>query len=309
MSKVMQAVRIHQYGGNEVVQIEAIRVPEPEANEVLVRVHAAGVNPVDWFTREGSLRALTAVPMTLGWDIAGEVVAVGTEISDVKVGEAVYGMALVRGGAFAEYATLKRQEVSAKPVSLDFVQAASIPLVAATAWQALFDAANISAGQRVLIHAAAGGVGTFAVQLAKERQAYVIGTASSSNENYVRELGADRFIDYRSTRFEDVVHNVDVVLDTIGGDTRERSYGVIKQGGLYISVVGDAPQEAAQRYSIRLQTIHVERNANHLEEITQLIDSGRLKTLVSHIFPLSDVRQALDLSHTGHVRGKIVLKI
>ncbi|MBA3873843.1 MAG: NADP-dependent oxidoreductase [Anaerolineae bacterium] len=305
----MQAARIHQYGDSNVVQIESIPVPQPKHDEVLVRVRAAGLNPVDWAIRQGYLQAVTSLPLTLGWDLAGEIVEVGSGISDLKVGDEVYAMIQLRGGAFAEYVILKRNEVAKKPATFNFVQAASVPAGALTAWQVLFETANVQAGQKVLIHAAAGGVGAFAVQLAKERQAFVIGTASAANEQYVRELCADQFIDYQTTRFEDVVKDVDVVLDTVGNDTLERSYGVVKKGGIVVSIAGRPTQGAGGPYGIRVLRIEVEPSGEQLTKIAALIDAGKLKTLVSQVFPFADVRQAIEASHAGHGRGKIVVEI
>lgn len=309
MSKLMQAARIHQYGAEEVVQIESIPVPEPQADEVLVRVHAASVNPVDWAIRQGYLQAVTTLPMTLGWDVAGEIVSVGSNISELKAGDEVYAMIRLRGGAFAEYVILKQHEVAKKPISLDLIQAASMPAVALTAWQALFDTAKIQTGQKVLIHAAAGGVGAFAVQFAKDKGAYVIGTASAANEQYVRELCADEFVDYRTTRFEDVVKDVDVVLDTIGDDTLERSYGVVKRGGLIVSIAGRPTQEKGDEYGIRALRIEVEPSGEQLTKIAALVDAGKVKTLVSQVFPFAEIRQAIEASHAAHGRGKIVVEI
>jgi len=309
MSDMMQAARIHQYGGNEVVQIETIPVPEPQSDEVLVRVRAAGVNPVDWAIRQGYLQQSTTLPMTLGWDVAGEIAAVGSDIPDLKIGDAVYAMIRLRGGTFAEYVILRRNEIALKPTSLDFIQAASVPAVALTAWQVLFEAANLQAGQRVLIHGAAGGVGAFAVQLAKEYGAYVIGTASAANAQYVRELCADQFIDYRSVRFEDAVKDVDVLLDTVGGETLERSYAVVKPSGTLVSIAGWPTLEKAGEFGIRIVRVDVEPSAEQLTKIASLIDTSKLRTLVSRVFPFAEVREALEANHIGHGRGKIVLEM
>lgn len=304
----MKAARVNQWGGSDAVQVENIPRPEPAADEVLIRVRAAGINPVDWKTRQGYLSQLKT-PITLGWDVAGDIVSVGADVQAFRAGDAVYAFILARGGAFAEYATTKVEETALKPASLDYVQAASVPAGALTAWQTLVDNAQVSAGQRVLIHAAAGGVGMFAVQIAKLRGAHVIATASSANENFVRELGADEFIDYRTTRFEDVAHDVDVVLNTIADDTLERSYAVIKRGGVLVSIAGAVAQDKAAAVGIRVVQGSVRPNRAQLTEIARLIDAGSLKTVVSEVVPLDEMRKALDLSETGHVRGKIVLHI
>ena len=253
--ETMKAVRIHSYGGPEVLVYEDAPRPQPEPNDVLVRVHAAGINPVDWKIREGygKDRLGHRLPLILGWDLSGVVEAVGPGVERLKVGDEVYSRPdISRDGAYAEYIAIRESLAALKPKSIDHVHAAAIPLAAMTAWQALFDAAGLSRGQRVLIHAAAGGVGSFAVQIAKWKGAYVIGTASTRNQDFLRELGVDSAIDYQSVAFETVVRDVDVVLDTIGGDTQARSWMVLKKGGVLVSTVSPpSPQEAAARRRAR----------------------------------------------------------
>src|SRR6185312_10004589 len=229
MTETMKAVRIHSFGGPEVLQFEETPRPEPGARQVLVRVHAAGVNPVDWKIREGKLGQIP-LPSIMGSDFSGEIEALGPRVEEFRVGEMVFGSVADESSSYAQYCLAPIPNIVEKPKQIDHVAAAAITVPAMTAWQALFDEAKLSAGQRVLIHAASGGVGNFAVQFAKWKGAYVIGTASGANAELVRSLGADEFIDYRSTRFEDVVHDVDVVFDTIGGDTQERSWNVLKKG-------------------------------------------------------------------------------
>jgi len=199
--------------------------------------------------------------------------------------------------------------VALKPRSVDHVHAAAIPLAALTAWQALFDVAGLTAGQKILIHAAAGGVGSFAVQLAKWKEAHVIGTASARNQSFLRELGVDEPIDYEKARFEDVVHDVDVVLDTIGGDTQQRSWKVLKKGGILVSIISEPSAEEAAKYGVRPGYVFVQPNAAELAEIAKLVDSGKVKPVVETVLPLSEARRAQELSETGHTRGKIVLKV
>ena len=244
----MKAVRIHNYGGPEVLKFEDAPAPQPGPGEVLVRIHAAAVNPVDWKVRAGRLKERIQYPLPLipGWDFSGVVEATGPGVTRLKKGDEVYARPdIARNGAYAEYIVAKESEVAFKPKSVDHVQAAAIPLAALTAWQALFDTAGLKAGQKVLIHGAAGGVGSFAVQLAKRKGAHVIGTASGRNQSFLRELGVDEAIDYEKTGFEDVVHDVDVVLDTIGGDTQNRSWKVLKKGGILVSIISPPSAEEA----------------------------------------------------------------
>lgn len=310
--ETMKAVRIHSYGGPEVLVYEDAPRPQPETNDVLVRVHAAGVNPVDWKVREGygKDRLGHRLPLILGWDLSGVVEAVGPGTDRLKVGDEVYSRPdISRDGAYAEYIVVRESLAALKPKSIDHVHAAAIPLAAMTAWQALFDAAGLSRGQRVLIHAAAGGVGSFAVQIAKWKGAYVIGTASTRNQDFLRELGVDSAIDYQSVAFETVVRDVDVVLDTLGGDTQARSWMVLKKGGVLVSTVSPpSAQEAAAR-GARQVYFFLEPKLAQLEAITKLVDSGKLKSIVNTVLLLAEARLAHELSQAGHVRGKIVLKV
>jgi NADPH:quinone reductase-like Zn-dependent oxidoreductase len=227
-------------------------------------------------------------------------------VTRFKRGDEVY--ALLEGGGYAEYAAAKETVVAQKPRTLDHVQAAAVPVAGLTAWQALFEVAQLSAGQKVLIHAAAGGVGNFAVQFAKARDASVIGTASSKNQAFLRELGVDKTVDYQKTRFEDVVRDVDVVLDTIGGDTLERSFEVLKQGGILVSLVQPPSQESATKYGVRALFYGAHASSSDLAEIAKLIEHGKVKPVVETILPLAEARRAHELSQSGHARGKIVLK-
>src|SRR5262245_258062 len=222
----MKAIVFHEFGDSDVLKYEEAAVPRPAQGEMLVQVYAAGVNPVDWKVRKGYLKELNPqLPQIPGFDLSGVVARVGEGVTRFKKGDAVFAyMSLKRGGAYAEYTIVREDEAALKPAKLDHVNAAAVPLAALTAWQALFDKAGLAAGQNVLIHGAAGGVGTFAVQLAKSRGAKVIGTASASNQAFLREIGADRTVDYRDQKLEEVVKDVDVVLDTVGGDTLERSF-------------------------------------------------------------------------------------
>src|SRR5205814_5862158 len=231
----MKAVQIHAFGGPEVLQYEDVPQPQAKANEILVRVHAAGVNPVDWKIREGYLSA--PLPMIMGIDFSGMVESVGAGVTKYRSGDAVFGQVADESGSYADYAVAMESDVARKPEGLDHIRAAALPVAGLVPWQALFDTANLTAGQTVLIHGAAGGVGGFAVQFAKWKGARVIGTASGASAKLVHELGADQVIDYRTTKFEDLVRDADMILDTIGGETQERSWKVLKHGGILVSLV------------------------------------------------------------------------
>jgi NADPH:quinone reductase-like Zn-dependent oxidoreductase len=304
----MKAVRMHTYGGPEVLFFEDVPQPEAGADEVLIRVHAAAVNPVDWKIRDGYGKETFGhqLPHILGCDVSGVVEAVGKDVQRLKPGDAVYGyISLRREGTYAEFVTAKASEVTLKPSSLDFVEAAAIPVGALTSWQALFDIAQLASGQKILVHAAAGGVGSMAVQLAKAKGAYVIGTASARNADFLRELGVDEVIDYQTTRFEEVARDVDVVFDTMGGETQERSFQVLKPGGVLVSSVSPPPAFEG----VNVAMVGVQPNAAQLDEITQLIDAGKVKPFVETILPLGEVRRAHELSKSGRTRGKIVLQV
>ena len=308
---MMNAVRIHRYGGPEVLRYEGVPRPEPGTGEVLIRVHGAGVNPVDWKVREGYARDFLkhALPLVPGWDVSGVVEAAGPGATRWKPGDELFSRPdIARNGAYAEFLVVRESEAARKPQSLDHLQAAAVPLAALTAWQALFDAAGLGPGQTVLIHAAAGGVGHFAVQLAKWKGARVIGTASAGNHAFLRTLGADDTIDYTTTRFEEVVRDADVVLDTMGGDTQQRSWKTLREGGILSTILAPPPEEAVPPEK-RLGYTFVQPNAEQLSEIATLIDAGKIRTVVETVLPLPEARSAQDRSQAGHVRGKIVLQV
>ena len=307
----MNAVRIHRYGGPEVLRYEEAPRPEPGTGEVLIRVHGAGVNPVDWKVREGYARDFLKHPLPLvpGWDVSGVVEAAGPGATRWKPGDELYSRPdIARDGAYAEFLVVRESEAARKPRSLDHLQAAAVPLAALTAWQALFDTAGLGPGQTVLIHAAAGGVGHFAVQLAKWKGARVIGTASGGNQAFLRTLGADDTIDYTTTRFEEVVRDADVVLDTMGGDTQQRSWVTLREGGILSTILAPPPAEAVPPGK-RLGYTFVQPNAEQLSEIATLIDAGKIRTVVETVLPLPEARSAQERSQAGHVRGKIVLQV
>jgi NADPH:quinone reductase-like Zn-dependent oxidoreductase len=304
----MKAVRLHTRGGPEAFVYEEAPRPHPGQGEVLVRVHAAAVTPTElawmptWTTRTGEPRRF---PIILGHEFSGEVAAVGSRVTDLAAGDLVYGLNDWFGdGAQAEYCVAPAAGVARKPRSVDHVPAAATPISSLTAWQGLIERGRLVAGQRVIIHGAAGGVGSFAVQLARWRGAHVIGTASASNVAFVRGLGADEVIDYRVQRFEDVAHDLDVVLDTVGGETLERSWGVLKPGGRLVTIATSS--EGSQDPRVRAAFFIVEANRAQLDKIAGLIDAGHLRPVVDAVFPLA---QALQAYEHKPMRGKAVLLI
>ncbi|SFQ35529.1 NADP-dependent oxidoreductase [Hymenobacter arizonensis] len=317
----MKAVRIHAFGGPEVLQIEEIARPVPAADEILVHVHASGVNPMDWVVRSGdndSLRPYITLPLTLGWDAAGVVAAVGNEVTGFQIGEAVYGMPNFPGdGSYADYCVGKASQWARKPQRLGFNEAAGVPLAGLTAWAGLFGHGQLRAGQRVLIQGASGGVGSFAVQFAKAKGAYVIGTASAGNLDYVRQLGADEALDYRSQPWEELVRDVDVVLEASplrDSAARVKAIGVLKAGGIFVSVNVDFPfDEAVEAALARQQATGAlapnQPRQDWLQEIAGLIDAGQVQVAISKVYPLAQVADAHRESQTWHVQGKLVLEI
>jgi NADPH:quinone reductase-like Zn-dependent oxidoreductase len=309
---LMKAVRAHEYGKPDVLRYEQAPRPEPADDEILVRVVAAGVNPVDAKVRAGMFKQPGAqLPLIPGYDISGMVEKVGAKVTKFKIGDEVYAyLSLRRAGAYADYAVAKENEAAAKPKSLIHEEAAAVPLAALTAWQALIETAKLNGpGQTVLIHGGSGGVGSFAVQIAKARGAKVIATASAANQQFLKELGADETIDYRAQKFEEVVKDVDVVLDTVAGDTLKRSYGVVKKGGFIVSILDPPDKAELDKRGIRGTAILVRPNAEQLAEIAQLIDARKVRPIVSQVFPLAQAQQAHVAIETGHTRGKIVLKV
>ncbi|MGZ3097034.1 NADP-dependent oxidoreductase [Streptomyces sp. H72] len=306
----MRAVVVEQWGGPQELSEREIERPEPGLGEVLVRVRAAGVNPVDWKTRAtGSLIEWGTLP-AVGWDVSGSVEAVGPGVGVFRPGDEVFGMPLFprQAGGYAEYVVAPARHLARKPAGLTHVEAAALPLAALTAWQALVDTADVRPGERVLVHAAAGGVGHLAVQIAKTRGAHVIGTASAAKHALVRELGADEVIDYRAVRFEDVVSDVDVVLDGLGGRTAERSLRVLREGGRLITLPGPDDVPAAPE-GIRAMWMLVEPDHHGLREIAALVERGSLKPVVETVLPLAQAAKAHEIGERGRTTGKIVLTV
>lgn len=304
----MKAIRLHHVGGSESLLYDDAPNPIPKDNEVLVQVYATAITPTefDWYptfhTPEGTMRPFPIIP---GHEFSGVVDAIGSDCKDMQVGASIYGLSdWFIDGAQAEYCVTVPANIAPKPVTLEHTQAAAVPISALTAWQALIDRAHLSAGQQVLIHGAAGGVGSFAVQVARHQSAHVITTASAANSAFVKALGADEVIDYRITPFETVVREVDVVLDTVGGDTRDRSWAVLRKGGRLVTVAADAEGSKEQR--VRDAFFIVEPSRNQLANIAHLIDTGALRPVVGTVFSMENFRQAYEQKP---VRGKNVLRI
>lgn len=302
---------INEYGDKNVLNYTDVECPEPKADEVLVKIHVAAVNPVDWKIRNGLGEMFgLKLPIILGCEIAGTIEETGADVKKFKTGDEVFGyISLTRNGGYAEYVIAKESEIVKKPQDIDFENAAAISVGALTAWQAIFDTANLQSGQKILIHGASGGVGSMAVQLTKAKGAYIVATASGKNEEFVKNLGADEFVDYTKQKFEDVAKDVDVVFDNIGGETQKRSFQTLKKGGFLVSIVAPPEQESAEKFGIKAEMISVQPNAEQLAEITKLVEEGKVKTHIETVLPLSEVKKAHELSESGHTRGKIVLQL
>ncbi len=308
----MKAVEITEYGPPSVVHFADIPRPEPSAGQLRVRVHAAGVAPWDALIREGHSGLPQKLPLTLGSDIAGTVDAVGANVPGFAVDDEVYGLTNDNfTGGYAEYALASAKSMARKPKSLNCIEAASAPVVAVTAWQMLFDHAHAVAGQKVLIHGAAGNVGAYAVQLARNAGLEVFATASSKDLEYVRQLGAGTVIDHRQTRFEEVVPPLDIVIDTVGGETRERSIAVLKRGGILVSVVSTPmPTDLAAKAGVRTAFFFVDVTPAELNQISEMFDAKKLVPEVGTVLPLAEAQRAHEmLAGAPHARGKIVLNV
>ncbi len=303
----MRAIRIHSFGGTDVLKSEEVPLPQPGAGEIRIRVIAAGVNPVDWKMRQGY--GNPPLPMTMGVDVSGVVDAKGEGEKAFKIGDEVYAKVTPPEGGYAEYTVTDASQAAPRPKSIGFVEAAAVPTAGLAAWQSIFDTANLRAGQSILIHGAAGGVGSFAVQLAKWKDAFVIGTASADHTQFLKELGADQVIDYKAQRFEDVVRNVDVVLDTVGKDTFDRSWGVLKPGGFLVTTVAMVPEGAAASHGVGAGRIVTQPDGKELGRIAELIDQGYVTPRVTTVLPLDEARRAQEMSESQHAKGKIVLRV
>jgi NADPH:quinone reductase-like Zn-dependent oxidoreductase len=308
----MMAWRVHEFGPPNVMRFERVLRPNPGPGEVLVKVEAAGVGPWDGLIRAGKSASPQPLPLTLGSDLSGDIVAVGPGVSGLRVGDQVYGVTNPQFvGAYAEYAVASALMVSGKPTSLTYTEAASVPVVAATAWQALFDQAQVTAGQTVVIHGAAGNVGAYAVQLARRAGVRTIGTAAADDIPFVRNLGANTVIDYRTRRFEEEVRDADTVIDLVGGETQQRSFQVLRRGGKLISTVSPPDQHLAQSHGVEAAFFLVNVTSQYLAEIAGLVDGGKLSTRVGAVLSLADAREAHFMLERvrPQPKGKIVLTV
>jgi NADPH:quinone reductase-like Zn-dependent oxidoreductase len=307
----MKAVRIHAFGNSGVLKYEDAPEPAIGPDEVLVKVFACGVNPVDWKIREGFMEEMAhhTLPLTLGWDVAGTVAETGDLVRRFKKGDAVFCRPdTMRNGGYAEYVAVKTLDLAPAPASIPLDRAAGIPLASQAAWMALFEVGGLRKGQKVLIHGASGGLGTFAIQFAKIAGAYVIGTTSGKNYRLVESLGADEIVDHVTEDFTKKVHGVDLVFDTIGGETQAKSWDVIRKGGVLVSSVG-ADEKAAAAHGVSGRSFVLTSNGARLEEISRLVEEEKVSVIVQKVFPLAEAKAAQDLSQSGHAAGKIILKI
>lgn len=308
---IMHAMRIHKFGGPEVLRDDTLLLPEPEGDDVLVRVMAASVNPVDAKTREGKFRAVEEgdLPLTLGRDLSGVVERTGPKASDVKPGDAVFAFLGTDRGAYAQFVLVKANEFAHKPENLSHVEAASVPLAALTAWQGLFDHGRLMPGQKVLIHGGAGGVGHFAVQLAKSKGAWVAVTCAARDRDFAAALGADMVIDYESQKFEDEVGDLDLVFDLVAGETQERSFAVLKNGGALISTLQTPDKSKAAARKLHTAHYMTQPDAAQLTEIGELLLKGAIRPYIYATFPLADAALAEGALEKEHVQGKVVLTV
>jgi NADPH:quinone reductase-like Zn-dependent oxidoreductase len=308
----MKAVRIHQYGGRDALAIDDIPVPAIAPDEVLVKVVAASINPVDWKVRAGYLAQMIphALPLTLGWDVSGVVAQVGAEVRQWQVGDAVFSRPdLARNGTYAEYVAIRAAECARKPRTISHVEAASLPLAGITAWEAMMDLARVGPGQRVLVHAGSGGVGSLAIQIARAAGATVIATTSGRNRALVESLGAHQVVDYATTKVADAVEPVDAVFDTIGGEVQEASWSLLNPGGIQVSIISPPDEARAAALGVRGAFLFIGPNAPVLERLAAMVDAGTLRPIVGAEFALDDIVAAHALSESGRAVGKIVLYV
>ncbi len=305
----INAIQVYDYGDPDQLKLAQIERPEPQEGEVLVRVHAAGVNPVDWKIRSGIYRNLmpATFPYTPGADLAGVVERVGSGVTTFQPGQEVFGRS--SQGSYTEYALAQASSLALKPKTLSFDEAATVPVGATTAWQGIFDHGNLQPGQRVLILGGSGGVGLFAVQFAHWKGAHVIATTSTDNVDFVRSLGAETVVDYKNTRVEDEIHDVDLVFDTVGGNTLSSGYATLKRGGTLITIAGQPDEARAQELGVHAGRFSAQVTTELLDTFAQLIDEGKVKTFIQQVFPLGHADKAHELSQNGHGRGRIILHV
>jgi NADPH:quinone reductase-like Zn-dependent oxidoreductase len=308
----MKAVCIHEFGRLDMLELEELEIPKPKTDEVLIKVYASSVNPVDQkiVAGEAQEKFPTRFPLTIGWDVSGVIEQVGDKVRGFGAGDEIYGRPFpTKNGAFAEYVVMKADEIALKPKSIDHIHAAAVPLAGLTAWQGLFKFGKLEKGQTVLIHGASGGVGSFAVQIARWKGATVIGTASAENLAFIKQLGADKAIDHDSQRFEEEVQEIDLVLDLIGGETQQRSLAVIKPGGRLVTTVMPQFKDEAKERKISVEGFTAQSYPQDLEQIADLIDNGFINPVVSVVLNLEEAQKAEQLNIDGRSRGKILIKV
>ena len=310
----MKAIVIEAYGSSDQLIEKEVAKPTIEDNQVLVELHATSINPIDWKLREGYLEEKFPFkfPIILGWDAAGIITDVGSQVTNFQVGDHVFARpATTANGTYAEYTAIDEDLLAKMPENLSFEEAATVPLTGLTAWQCLVDFSGIKSGDKVLIHAGSGGVGSFAIQIAKSFGAYVASTASGNNEEFLKELGVDEFINYKEENFEEIIHDYDIVVDTMGAETQEKSFDVLKKGGKLVSIVQPPDEEITKSKGITAGFLWLEENGKQLAELGNLIKKEQVKTNVGHIFPLNEagMREAHKLSESHHAKGKIAIKI
>ena len=309
----MKAIVIEKYGEAEELIEKELPKPAVKANQVLIEMHATSINPIDWKLRAGYMKDAIPFefPLILGWDAAGIVSEIGEEVTDFKVGDEVFARPAMENGTYAEYVAVDENLVALKPKNLTFQEAASTPLAGLTAWQCLVDFGEIKAGDKVFIQAGSGGVGSFAIQIAKAFDAHVISTASGKNEAFLKELGVDEFINYETTDFAEVVKDADIILDTMGGEILEKSHDIVKKGGRLVSIAGEPNAEKVKANGIKAESLWLNPNGKQLAELGELMEQGKVKSHIGHTFSLSaeGLRDAHKLSATHHAKGKIVIEV
>ena len=308
----MKAARIHAYGAPSEIRIEEAPLPTLNDDDVLIRVVATSVNPVDWKIRKGYLKAMIPyeMPLIMGWDVSGIIEKTGPAVTKFKPGDTVYSRPdIARNGAYAEYVAVRESEVAFKPATISHIEAASLPLVSITAWEALFTTAGLAKGQRVLIHAGAGGVGSIAIQLAKAKGAHVTATASAGKAALVRSLGADEVIDYHAQDFSTIARDMDVVFDTVGGEVQDKSWAVLKPGGMLVSITAKPSEDRAKAEGKRAGFVFIGPNAPILTDLAGMVDLGLVRPLIAAEFGLKDTAKAQEFSETGRATGKIVIYV
>lgn len=310
----MKTAQFSGYGGPEVIEINEVPKPTPAKNQVLIEVHAATINPFDYKLRRGYMKDAMPLqlPLTLGGNLSGVVVEVGTEVTNFKIGDEVFGQSYAFGGgsgAIAQYAVSDAENIALKPKSINHIEAGSLPLVGVSAIQAMEQHINLQKGEKILIHGGAGGIGSMAIQLAKHKGAYVATTASGEDMEFVKNLGADEVIDYKKQAFEEILKDMTAVFDTVGGETTDKSFKVLKKGGVLVSMLGEPSKDLAAEYEVKVIGQNTQTNSKNLSRLAELVDQGVIKPQVDKVFPLDQIREAFEYVETGHPRGKVVISI